>query len=62
MARQQTAVSIFGINLTARPAALVALAVLASTLTVVPAANAQTFTVLHNFTGGQDGKNPHTRD
>ena len=28
------------------------------TVVAIPAAQAQTFTVLHNFTGGQDGANP----
>lgn len=60
MARQHMAASIFDISLRARMAALTALAILAAILTIVPAGNAQTFTVLHNFTGGLDGANPHT--
>ncbi len=60
MARQRIAVSIFDINLRARPAVLVALAIFVATLTIVPAANAQTLTVLHSFTGGQDGSGPYT--
>jgi uncharacterized repeat protein (TIGR03803 family) len=52
--QQQIPASTFDINLRARKATLVALAVLVVVLTVVPA-RAQTLTVLHNFTGGQDG-------
>ena len=58
--QQQISVSIFDICLRAKPAALVAWVILAAILMIVPAANAQTFTVLHNFTGGQDGKYPYT--
>ena len=47
---------IFG---TSRRAATAALAMaLALTVVATPAAHAQTFTVLHNFTNGQDGANP----
>ncbi len=49
---------IFG---TSRRAATAALAMaLALTVVPTPAAHAQTFTVLHNFTDGQDGANPET--
>src|SRR5271167_2212021 len=57
MAQQQIAASLFDINLRARPAALVSLAILATILTI-PTAKAQTFTVLHTFTGGADGAAP----
>ena len=47
---------IFG---TSRRAATAALAMaLALTVVATPAAHAQTFTVLHNFTNGQDGAHP----
>ncbi len=49
MAQQQIAASIFEINLRARTAELVALAILAATLMIVPAARAQTLTVLYNL-------------
>ena len=59
MARQ-IAGSIFDINLRARTAALVALAILAATLMVVPAAQAQTLTVLYNLGSIEgDGANPY---
>jgi len=57
MARQQIPASIFDINPQARSAAFVALAILAA-LMILPAAQAQTFSVLHNFTGGVDGETP----
>src|SRR5580658_4536908 len=46
---------IVNIKLRARAAALVSLAILAAILLSVPTAQAQTFTVLHTFTGGGDG-------
>jgi uncharacterized repeat protein (TIGR03803 family) len=58
MVQQQIAASIFDINLRARKATLVALAVLLVVLTVVSTAPAQTFTVLHSFTNGNDGSVP----
>jgi uncharacterized repeat protein (TIGR03803 family) len=58
MAQQQIAASIFDINLRARKATLVALAVLVVVLTVVPTALAQTLTVLHLFNGRPDGDQP----
>ncbi|MGA8878668.1 MAG: choice-of-anchor tandem repeat GloVer-containing protein [Candidatus Korobacteraceae bacterium] len=58
MARHQHIVSsFFNINLGARSPALLALAILATALTIVPAANAQTLSVLHNFSG-PDGNYP----
>jgi uncharacterized repeat protein (TIGR03803 family) len=59
MARQQIAASIFGINLQARNAGFAALAILALALVIIPSTQAQTFTVLHEFTGGADGYTPH---
>jgi uncharacterized repeat protein (TIGR03803 family) len=38
---------------------LFALAVVVASLLAVPVAHAQTYTVLHNFTGGSDGGNPY---
>jgi uncharacterized repeat protein (TIGR03803 family) len=58
--QQQIEASISSINRASRPTALIVLAVLAAALTLLPAAGAQTFAVLHNFTGGQDGKTPNT--
>ena len=53
---RQQRTSIFG---TSRRAATAALAMaLALTVVPTPAAHAQTFTVLHNFTNGQDGAHP----
>lgn len=60
MAQQQIGGSIRAIKLQARTVALVFLAVLATLVAVCPNAKAQTFQVLHNFTGGQDGANPYT--
>ena len=57
MAQQQIAASIFDINIGARTMLLVSLALLAI-LTIVPAAQSQTFTVLHTFTGAMDGAAP----
>ncbi|MGC2112567.1 MAG: choice-of-anchor tandem repeat GloVer-containing protein [Candidatus Korobacteraceae bacterium] len=57
---QQIAASIFDINLRARTATLVALAILAATLMIVPAAQAQTLTVLYNLGSLEgDGANPY---
>jgi uncharacterized repeat protein (TIGR03803 family) len=52
---QQIAIRIVNIKLRARAAALVSLAILAAILLTIPTAQAQTFTVLHTFTGGGDG-------
>ena len=58
MAQQQITASIFDINLLARSRALISLAILGALLTMASTARAQTFQVLHNFTGGRDGANP----
>lgn len=58
MARQQIPASILDITLRARMVALVSLTVLAIVLAAVPTLQAQTYKVLHNFTGGADGSNP----
>ncbi len=57
---QQILLSIFDITLPARTAKLVTLIGLAAVLAVVPGAqsHAQTFQVIHNFTGGADGAVP----
>jgi len=58
--QQQIATSNFDINLPARKAALVWLVILAAILTIVASAQsqAQTFQVIHSFTGGTDGAIP----
>lgn len=56
---QQTAASIPGINVRARVAAFVSTAILPVLLAFAPTAQAQTFTVLYRFSGGEDGKNPY---
>ncbi len=58
MTQQRAAASTFAITSQARAAALIAFTILAMTLMIVPAANAQTLTVLHNFTAGDDGLAP----
>src|SRR5271165_5292102 len=58
--QQQIEASNSGITRASRPTAPIVLAILAAALTLLPAADAQTFAVLHNFTGGQDGKTPNT--
>ena len=58
MAQQQIAASIFDLKLQARTVALVLLAGLVTVVTVCPNAKAQTFQVLHNFTGCADGYRP----
>ncbi len=59
MANQgQNAASLFDINLTAGSIALVLLVLIATTIVATPAAQAQTGTVLHNFTNGSDGGSP----
>jgi hypothetical protein len=60
MARRQIVASIFDINLRPRTAALVCLAILAAILPILPTAQAQTYTVIHNFTGGGGGAWPWT--
>src|SRR5277367_6046587 len=54
MVQQQTS----GTNLRAKIVALVSLTVMATLLAAVPAAQAQTFSVVHSFTGEADGANP----
>lgn len=57
MAQQQVAASILDTNLRGRNAAFAALALLTAAIVIIPTAQAQTFTVLHTFTG-RDGANP----
>ncbi len=57
-AQQHIAVSIID-NLRARAATLLSLAIMAAMLTIASSARAQTLTVLHNFSGGQDGALPY---
>ena len=57
MTQQEMVASIFDVNLVARTAALIVLTVLAILLAFVPTAQAQTYTVLHAFSG-QDGSDP----
>ena len=56
--QQQIAPSTVDINVRRRIVALVSLAILAATPTVVPTAQAQTFQVIHSFTGGVGGYYP----
>lgn len=58
MAQQELAASIFEINLQTRTAALLSLLTLAVVLAIPSTAQAQTFDVLYNFTGGLDGAGP----
>jgi uncharacterized repeat protein (TIGR03803 family) len=58
MPQQQIATPTFNTNLRARASALLSVGCLLATLTFVNTACAQTFTVLYNFTGGQDGGVP----
>jgi uncharacterized repeat protein (TIGR03803 family) len=58
MAQQRISTLIFEINLRTRTLALISSATLAVVLTILPAAQAQTFNVLYNFTGGVDGASP----
>ena len=60
MGRQPIGVPLLNFNLQAMSAAFVALATLAAIFVFVPAAQAQTYTVLHNFTGCADGNSPTT--
>ena len=52
MVQQPIAVSIFDVNLRQKTIVLISLTILALAIAIVPAAHAQSFTVLHNFTGG----------
>jgi uncharacterized repeat protein (TIGR03803 family) len=54
----QSAASRFDINLTAGSVTLVLLVLIATMILAVPLAQAQTFTVIHTFTGGADGGSP----
>ena len=56
--QRQGAASLLDINLTAWSVALVLLVLIATTFVAAPAAQAQTGTVLHNFTDGADGGGP----
>jgi hypothetical protein len=56
--QEQSPASISDINLRARTIALVFLALVATTMLAVPASQAQTFQVIHTFTGGGDGGIP----
>ncbi len=58
MTSQRTAASISDFNGPAKVAALVASLILMAVLGVAPAAQSQTFTNLHNFTGGAGGAEP----
>ena len=55
--QEESAVSIFDINLGTRAIALLMI-LFAATVISVPAAQAQTFAVLHTFTGYGDGGEP----
>ena len=60
VASRKIAASIFNVTLQARIAALIPVAVLTAVLTTVPTAQAQTYTILHNFTNGSDGSFPQS--
>ena len=49
----------FRINLQAATAVLASTIMCVLTATMIAAAQAQTFTVIHNFTGGLDGGEPY---
>ena len=55
---KQAATSIFDIKPRMVLVTVCFLAIFATSIVAAPAAQAQTFTVLHNFTGGRDGANP----
>jgi uncharacterized repeat protein (TIGR03803 family) len=57
--QQQSAASIFDIKWRAGTVALALVVVFAAAVIAVPAAQAQTFSVLHNFTGEGDGALPY---
>ena len=59
MVQQPIAVSIFDVNLRQKTIVLISLTILALAIAIVPAAHAQTLTVLHNFTGYADGGVPN---
>ena len=58
--QQRDATSNFDINLRARRVILCLVPFLAAGILAVQAVQAQTFTVLHEFTGGSDGSNPYS--
>ena len=58
MACQWNAASVFSICLRTKPAAFVPLIILQAILGISLAAQAQTLSVLHNFTGQGDGDGP----
>ena len=55
----QSAASIFDIKWPAGAIALALLVMFAATIIAAPAVQAQTFSVIYNFTGGADGYNPY---
>ena len=55
---EQSRSFIFRTSLRSATVALGVAIILALTVVLAPSAQAQTYTVLHNFTGGQDGANP----
>ncbi len=55
----QEAVSNFDIDVRIRTIAVTAAIVLAMTIIAAPAAEAQTLSILHAFTGGRDGGEPY---
>ncbi len=54
----QSAASIFDVKWPAGAIALALLVMFAATIIAAPAVQAQTFSVLYNFTGGADGYAP----
>src|SRR5580704_12215258 len=57
--RRERSASIFDVASRRGLLACLAVIVLASTITAAPEAQAQTFQVIHSFTGGADGSNPN---
>ena len=56
--QEQITAQVFDTSLGTRTFALISVVALAATIMAAPAMPAQTFTVLHTFTGGSDGENP----
>jgi hypothetical protein len=56
--QERSAASIFDLNLRTAKVALFSVLMFATSISAAPAAQAQTFTVLHTFTGAPDGANP----
>jgi len=54
----QVRIRAFGLNLRAAAAGLALVGAFGLTVVATPAAQAQTYKVIHNFTGGGDGANP----